>query len=471
MKTNFTLLVFFSILLISIDIQSQDITSTVVGGEYQFNKNQTSCLTEVQRKEVLQEIKSNISQLKSQNRLASDEVQNRGAAHPLFSWPIKKKDGLPYKDVWAISNYVDQNPAFPNKIRDYNCGTKTYDTQTGNHLGVDIFNWPFSWKMMDNDEVEIIAAAPGQIIAIGRSKDDRSCAFNNNTWNAVYVQHADGSVALYGHMKKNSPTSKVKGDMVERGEYLGIVGSSGNSTGPHLHFEVYASVDPDVLVDPYKGDCNTLNSDSWWQQQKPYADPNINAVLTHSAAPDLKFNDCPTQEITNEKNEFAASDRIYFGIYLRDQISGTSVNLKIIRPDNSLLYDWDYKLEDDYWASYYVWNIADVYNMNGQWKWQATYQGKTVVHNFSVGTLSVEDEAFQATSIYPNPFNEIINIKSNSPIRKFSIVDILGKTVMFQKNDTDNITEISLKALSKGLYFLTLESNTNQKKIIKLIKE
>ena len=61
MKSNFTLLVFFSILLISIDIQSQDIASTVVGGEYQFNKNQTSCLTEVQRKEVLQEIKSNIS--------------------------------------------------------------------------------------------------------------------------------------------------------------------------------------------------------------------------------------------------------------------------------------------------------------------------------------------------------------------------------------------------------------------------
>lgn len=34
----------------------------------------------------------------------------------------------------------------------------------------------------------------GQIIAKGDGQFDRSCGFNNNVWNAVYIQHSDGSV-------------------------------------------------------------------------------------------------------------------------------------------------------------------------------------------------------------------------------------------------------------------------------------
>ena len=110
--------------------------------------------------------------------------------------------------------------------------------------------------------------------------------------------------------------------------------------------------------------------------------------------------------------------------------------------------------------------------MNGQWKWQATYQGQTVTHNFNVtGVLSVEDEDFQTTAIFPNPFSAVVNIKSNRPVIKLSVVDILGKTVMTKVNGTDSIKEINLETLSKGLYFLTLEDDASQRKIIKIIKE
>lgn len=288
-------------------------------------------------------------------------------------------------------------------------------------------------------------------------------------WNAVYVQHDDGSVALYGHMKKKSPTSKNIGDTVERGEYLGIVGSSGNSTGPHLHFEVYSSINPDVLIDPYAGDCNDLNSDSWWLEQKPYLNPNINAVMTSSESP--VFPTCPdTQDITNEKNVFAADETVWFTVYLRDQIPGSSLNLKVLRPDGTAFSDWDEVLAGIYSSSWYRW-YGTFPNIPGEWTWRATYQGQVVDHKFTMGTLSVEDENFQTASIYPNPFNDLINIQSNSPIQKVSVVDILGKTVMTKANISESIKEINLESLSKGLYFLTLEGNDNQKKIIKLIKE
>src|SRR5690606_28782991 len=112
--------------------------SSVVGGEFKFNENRIQCLTDDQRQDVLNDIKSNISSLQLQNRLNYDEVQKR-APTTLFSWPVKMKDGLPYNDVWGISNYVDHNSEYPNKVLDYNCGTKTYDTNAGyNHMGVDI---------------------------------------------------------------------------------------------------------------------------------------------------------------------------------------------------------------------------------------------------------------------------------------------------------------------------------------------
>ncbi len=447
----------------------------VGGGEYKFNESKTPCLTDLQREAVMSDIKTSIQELKSQNRLAFDSADRGVENHPMFSWPIKKKDGLEYNDVWAISNYVDQNPAFPNQLLDYDCGTRTYDVANGyNHAGIDMYTWPFTWKMMDNDEVEIIAAAPGQIISKASTHPDRSCALGGGNWNAVYVQHSDGSVALYGHMKQNSPTTKNVGDMVSEGEYLGIVGSSGNSTGPHLHFEAYSEIEwngtgTDVLIDPYAGTCNSLNADSWWQAQKPYNNPNINAALTHSAPP--VFPACPTQEITNESDAFEVGATVFLGAYLRDQVAGTSMNLKVLRPDGSAFLNFNFNLTDSYYSSYWYWSVNPS-NIPGNWTWQINYLGQTVNHMFTVGTLSVDEKDFSKTSIFPNPSNNHITVSSSSSIKKALIVDMLGKTIrMIENNSSEGIKEINIETLSNGLYFLTLKGDANQIKTIKLIKE
>ncbi len=53
----------------------------------------------------------------------------------------------------------------------------------------------------------------------------------------VVVNHHDGTMTLYAHMLSGSRTVSV-GQSVSQGQVLGTVGSTGNSTGPHLHFEV-----------------------------------------------------------------------------------------------------------------------------------------------------------------------------------------------------------------------------------------
>ena len=53
----------------------------------------------------------------------------------------------------------------------------------------------------------------------------------------IVIDHHDGTMTLYGHMRPNSRTVSA-GQNVVQGQVIGIVGTTGNSTGDHLHFEV-----------------------------------------------------------------------------------------------------------------------------------------------------------------------------------------------------------------------------------------
>ncbi len=439
-------------------------------GSSLFNESQFPCLTHLERNTIKTLLNENIELLKSQNNLFSNNNQNRGN-HPLFIWPVQQATGFSYNNTWAVSGYVDHNTGYPNQLTDYNCGNRSYDTSAGyNHQGLDIYLWPFSWKQMDDGQTEIIAAAPGQIIAKGDGQYDRSCSFNNNPWNAVYIQHSDGSIAWYGHMKNGSVTTKNVGEMVALGEVLGVVGSSGNSTGPHLHFEVYTDDSFAQLIDPFAGSCNSLNgNDTWWETQNPYNNSGINAMLTHNAAPDI-FPPCPTTETPNISNNFETDDTIYFAAYFRDQVAGETINFKVIKPDNSFLYNWDINASETSSSWYYYWYFTGVYDQEGEWKWQATYGGETVTHTFNIGTLSVEEHVNAGVMIYPNPVQNELTLKNVENIQTATIHDITGKQINSWLLTGNDQHAIDLSGISKGLYFLSLEGK-NKKEVIKFIKK
>jgi murein DD-endopeptidase MepM/ murein hydrolase activator NlpD len=65
--------------------------------------------------------------------------------------------------------------------------------------------------------------------------------------NAIMIEHANGDVTVYGHEEKVLVTV---GERVKAGQLIGLVGSLGQSTGPHLHFEVRIGGEDGEKVDP-----------------------------------------------------------------------------------------------------------------------------------------------------------------------------------------------------------------------------
>jgi len=68
--------------------------------------------------------------------------------------------------------------------------------------------------------------------------------YDKNSGRYILLDHGNGFRTKYAHLKKNLVQ---KGDTVARGEVIGLVGNSGRSTGPHVHYEIHYD---DKIVNP-----------------------------------------------------------------------------------------------------------------------------------------------------------------------------------------------------------------------------
>lgn len=104
----------------------------------------------------------------------------------------------------------------------------------GAHQG----DWAFALDFKMPEGTEICAAREGQVISVqsGFSQGGNDPALGDKA-NYVQIQHSDGSIGRYLHLRRDGVTVKV-GDSVQRGQVIGYSGNTGWSTDPHLHFDV-----------------------------------------------------------------------------------------------------------------------------------------------------------------------------------------------------------------------------------------
>jgi len=146
-----------------------------------------------------------------------------------------------------VQNYVDQDPG-PG-AQDYTCGPLTYD----GHDGTDI-------RVRSESEfrsgVAVLAAADGVVRAVRDSmpdisfRDRAAAALQGlEAGNGVVLDHGDGWRTQYSHLRRGSIVV-TPGQRVTAGTPLGLVGLSGMTEFPHLHFSVRHR---GVTLDPFTG--------------------------------------------------------------------------------------------------------------------------------------------------------------------------------------------------------------------------
>lgn len=122
--------------------------------------------------------------------------------------------------VWPVASYVYISSRFGMRVH-------PITGQTRSHTGLDIAS---------NQGTSVYAADGGKVTMAG---------WNGGYGNCIMIDHGNGYVTLYGHLNGFAIS---QGDTVSQGQTIGYVGSTGTSTGSHLHFEVLLNgsrIDPE----------------------------------------------------------------------------------------------------------------------------------------------------------------------------------------------------------------------------------
>ncbi|UJR79438.1 M23 family metallopeptidase [Sandaracinus amylolyticus] len=152
--------------------------------------------------------------------------------------------------------------------QDWSCATSTYD----GHRGTD-FSLRGGLAAIDAGH-DVVAAADGEVVRAQDGFFDRctacggdNCgtAFGFGYGNHVVVDHGDTRV-VYAHLR-NGSVRVAPGDRVTCGQVLGQIGSSGCSTGAHLHFETRPLGGASTTAfDPFAGTCSPTAPSRWAEQ-------------------------------------------------------------------------------------------------------------------------------------------------------------------------------------------------------------
>lgn len=150
-------------------------------------------------------------------------------ANPLGSVPMSAGHSTRYRFVWPEPAAQISQPFGPSDL----ALEPAFAGYAHFHTGIDL---------VEPDLSPILAADDGYVAAVGSG--------TTGYGNYVVLAHAGGLLTLYGHL--NQAAVKV-GEAVIQGQPIGLEGSTGNSTGPHLHFELRAGglpVDPTPYLPP-----------------------------------------------------------------------------------------------------------------------------------------------------------------------------------------------------------------------------
>ncbi|MBK6544183.1 MAG: peptidoglycan DD-metalloendopeptidase family protein [Saprospiraceae bacterium] len=379
------------------------------------------------------------------------------ACHNLFSQqaflnsPIKGQ----YLNDYFIVNYVDWSF---DSIHDHHCGSKTYDGHAGTDFAIKNFS------QMDKG-IEVLAAADGIVTAVVDSLFDRNkTAITGNFGNYIAIRHPNKYYSYYAHLKKNSALVKP-GDAVTSGQTLALIGSSGYSSDPHLHFELW--YDSLYVVDPFKGSCG--NPGSLWNSELPYVDSF--GIIDHdfcNFAPSLNElkERIPSQKKYTEKDDTISFWIQSYGIR-KDDIS----TINWYTPSDELWFTFSYTHTSDLWYSYfYTYIFRPTLAIPGIWKAEYLINNQQKLTDYFELSQSTSSNNINYEAAFWIENGHLHFLKPMQQDGDIRIFNTLGQCIYSAKL-TSHIKDVQLPLidLNNTMYILNV-SNPGYSKSLKFYK-
>jgi hypothetical protein len=299
----------------------------------------------------------------------------------LTRWPLDGVNG----QAWMINNYVDLDST--TSLKDYLGYTGSLARTYDEHRGIDI-DIP-SFREMDSGSAVVRAAAPGTVIEVVDNQFDRNTSCTGSA-NIVRVQHTNGFITRYLHLKKGSAAVAV-GNTVVAGQVLGVAGSSGCSTAPHLHFEVRDC--SNTAVEPFAA--------GMWTSPPTYAPvSNVMDVMLRKSS---FTSSTQIKDPLSNPTLFKPGEPLGIGLSMAGR-GGDVVALSLTAPDSAVeSWTWTATGSSRYSHKYPYWNRT-VGSKPGTWTLQVRINGtlratRTFnVSNYPAGASEVSKHAVSSSS-------------------------------------------------------------------------
>ena len=196
-------------------------------------------------------------------------------------------------------------------ILDFACSHDTYDGHTGQDTGIRSFREVAIG-------VPVFAALDGRVFSIqfAVGGDLNWGATVSRFDNHIILDHGGGVYTIYGHLARRSIKLK-KGQWIPAGAQIGLTASSGNSSGPHLHFTVQSQ---GAIIEPFAGECRP--GSSGWSNQPVLDRAAYVGNVTLSAKPFSGRRDIPYDEAVRTGTFVRGVRDVYVRVELRNWRGG-----------------------------------------------------------------------------------------------------------------------------------------------------
>lgn len=234
--------------------------------------------------------------------------------------------GILGRDLY-LANSVDLDPG-PG-IQDWSCTRNAYDGHGGQDTGIRSFREQVVG-------VPVYAALDGRVKSVQDYEDDMNFGPTRRlTDNHVVLSHGGTQETVYGHLRRGRILVRV-GQEVGAGQQLGWTASSGNSSGPHLHFGARFRFD---VYEPFAGPCRP--GKSFWTEQPTVSTGPYAVNVTLSTEPFEGRDNWPWDEATRT-GAFVVGERdVHLRVELGNPEGLDTSGVRFVRPDGSVALEAD----------------------------------------------------------------------------------------------------------------------------------